>query len=96
MISDGASLFEQVAHGPHRLIDVVEEREIAVAQVVQAGLAVGVLDEAVLGAATVTGEAHIAVQALLGQGVELGLPELLLAGEATSSIIGVCAMLPSL
>ena len=57
-------------------VDVVEERLEAGAEVVEAGIAVGRSDEAVLGAAAVAGEADVAVEAELRQGVALVEPEL--------------------
>ena len=57
-----------VAHGSG---DVPEEGLVAGAQVVQPGLAVGVVVEAVLGAAAVAGEAHVALPAEARQRVAL-------------------------
>ena len=75
----GSALREQLAHIPHRLVDVMEEGQVSVAKVVEPGLTVGGPDEAVLGAAAVAGEAHVALPALAGELVALVISELLLA-----------------
>ncbi len=62
----------------HRGRDVVEERLVAGAQVVEPGLAVGRRREAVLGAATVAREADVALEAVARQRVALVQPELAL------------------
>src|SRR5213078_478549 len=69
---------EQPCHRPHRPVDVVEKRLVAGAEVVEAGVAVGRLDEAVLRAAAVAGEAHVALEAEPRQRVALVEPEPLL------------------
>ena len=66
---------EQLGHDRHRLLDMVEERLVARAEVVLAGLAVGRDGEAVLRAAAVAGPADVAVEAVLRQRVSLVLPE---------------------
>src|SRR5216684_3570409 len=71
---------QEPGHGLHWLPDVVEELFVAGTEVVLAWFPVGGGREPVLGAAPVTGEAHVAVQAEPGQGVELVLPELSLRG----------------
>ena len=55
-------------------IDVVEERLVAGAQVVQPGLAVGRRDEAVLRALAVAGEANVALAAVAGSVSRLASP----------------------
>src|SRR5271165_1964891 len=67
---------EQLGHGAHRLLHVVEEELVAGAQVVLAALTVWRGGEAVLRAAAVAREAHVAVEAVLGQRVALVLTEL--------------------
>src|SRR5436190_9364539 len=71
---------EPLAHEAHRPVDVVEERLVARAEVVEAGLTVRRLDEPVLGAAAVTGEADVALPAVARKRVALveAEPQLLL------------------
>src|SRR3954468_22999766 len=69
-------LAEQRAHDPHRAVDMMEERLEARAEIVQARVTGGRLDEAVFRAAAVAGETDVAVEAVLGQRVSLGLTEL--------------------
>ncbi len=57
----GAIAPQQLGHDTHWLIDVYEERLVASAQVIQSSLANGCLNETVLGAPAVTGEAHFAL-----------------------------------
>src|SRR5690606_38605790 len=71
----GPPLAQQSGHGPHRTVDVVEERLEAGAQVVEARFTVRSGVEAVLGAAAVAGEADVAVEAVSRQGVVLVLAE---------------------
>ena len=88
-ISEGArSCGEQVGHRSHRLLDVVEEELEGRAQVVEAGLAVGGGDEAVLRAAAVAGEAHVAFAAVARQRVALVQAELplLLGGDQLDEV----------
>src|SRR5450755_443846 len=66
---------QQASHRAHRAFDVVEEQLVAGAEIVLPALAVGGGREAVLGAAAVAREAHVAVKAVLGQGVALVLAE---------------------
>ena len=67
-------------HGAHRRVNVVEEAAVAGAEVVEARLAVGGLEETVLGAAAVAGESHLAASAVVGKGVAFGGAELALLG----------------
>ena len=53
-----------------------EERFVACAQVIQARLTIGCLDEAVLGALAVTGEAYFALSTVAQQRVALVHPKL--------------------
>ena len=62
-------------HDLHRLADVVEERFVARTQVVEARLAIGGVDEAVLGATAVAHEAHLALATVTRQGVPFGQPK---------------------
>ena len=57
----------KLGHGLHRRCDVIEEGAVALAQVVQAGVAGGGGEEARLGATAVADEAHFAVAAVLRQ-----------------------------
>src|SRR5664279_5410980 len=66
---------DQVGHPAHGQVDMPEEQLVSVAEVVQAGLAVGSADEPVLRASPVAGEAHIAGLAVVGQRVQLRRPE---------------------
>src|SRR5687767_7916572 len=78
---------QEVGHQSHRTIDVLEERHVAGAEVVQPGLAVRCGQEAVLWTLTMTRESHAAVTAVLRQRVAFGEPELpLLRGSAASNI----------
>lgn len=70
-----ASTSQQQAHLAHARVDVREEQRVAGAQVVQPGLSVPVVGESVLGASTVAGEPHRALQALPWQIVALGPAE---------------------
>src|SRR4029079_1667016 len=73
-----AVLGEQPTHDPHRTVDVVEEVLEAGAEVVEAGVAGRGFDEAVLGTAAVTREAHVALEAIGRQAVALVEAELAL------------------
>ena len=72
----GAVLGEERSDDPHRAVDVVEEVLEAGAQVVQPRIAVGRLDEPVLGAAAVAREPHVALPAVARERVALVEPEL--------------------
>ncbi len=67
---------QQRFHVAHRPRDVPEEGLVAGAEVVEAGLTVWRLDEAVLGTAAVTGKAHVALEAVLRKRVALVEAEL--------------------
>jgi len=69
---------EQVSHEPHGEIDVVEEILVPGTEVVEPRLAIGGGEEAILGASSMTGEAHITVLAVERQRVALIGPELAL------------------
>jgi hypothetical protein len=72
----------QPGHELHREVDPVEEELEASAQVVQTGVTIGRLDEPVLGAFAVAGEAHIAFLAVARQRGELVLTEPDLLGRS--------------
>ena len=65
----------EISHQPHRSVDVVEERSVAAAEVVQPRFAVGREYETVLGALAVAGEPYVAAPAVLGQRIEFVLTE---------------------
>ena len=58
-----STVAQPLGHAPHGAVDVVKERLVAGAQVVQARLAVRCVDEAILGAAAMAGEADVALAA---------------------------------
>ncbi len=68
-VGGGAVFLEEFSHGAHVGIDVGEEGFVGGAEVVEAGVAVGGEDEAVLGAFAVAGEADFAVTAVFWEGV---------------------------
>ena len=79
MISAGArSSASSSGHRSHRLVHVMEEALEGGAEVVEARFAVGGGGEAVLRAAAVAGEAHVAFAAVARERVALVQPELLL------------------
>ena len=65
----------EIGHKAHRSVDVVEERSVAAAEVVQPWFTVGREHEPVLGALAVAGEPYVAGPAVLGQRIEFVLPE---------------------
>src|SRR6476620_2883611 len=77
-------------HEPHRAVDMVEELQVAGAQVVQPRLTVRGQGEAVLGASAVAGEPHVAGAAVRLQRVALGLAEghLLGGGDQLEQVPG--------
>ena len=79
-----STLPQETGHEVHGSVDVGEEIEVTGAEVVESGIAVGSEREPVLWALAVAREAHGAVEAVLGQRVELGLTELTLLRPATS------------
>src|ERR1044071_8126113 len=70
---------EQVRHAAHGGIDVVEERPVSSAQIVQAGLAVRRLGKAVARAFAIAGKQHLAVATVFWQRIELVAAELALS-----------------
>src|SRR3990172_5461448 len=75
-------LAEFRGHKPHVWIDVLEESLVPRAEIVQAGLAFGSPNEAVLGALSIAGESDLAFTAIARQRVEFVLPELVLLRRA--------------
>jgi hypothetical protein len=72
----GGTLAAQFAcHEAHIWVDVIEEQFVAGTEVIQAELAIGGGEEAMLGAFTVAGEAHFAIAAVLGQCIVFILAE---------------------
>ena len=78
-----AALTKQAGHDLHRGVDMVEEELVAGTQVVEPGLASRGRDEPVTRALTVAGEQNVTIPTILGQAVQLVLPErpLLLRGN---------------
>lgn len=74
--SRGAALAQQRGHDLHRPVDVVEERFVPGAEIVQPWLAVWGVVEAVFGAAAVAGKTHLTGAAGIGQAVQLVLAKL--------------------
>ena len=71
-----AILPQQAHHQLHGLIDMMKECLVTGAQIVQAGLTIRGVDEAIFRTAAMTRDAHIAVQTILRQRVEFVAPEL--------------------
>ena len=67
----GTVAAQELGHQPHRPIDMFEEGLVARTQVIQSGLPIGRLDEAVLGTLAVAGETHLALTAVLWQAITL-------------------------
>ncbi len=58
---------QQLGHDAHRLVDMEEERLVASTQVIQSRLAIGCLNEAVLGAFAIACKAYLAPAAVARQ-----------------------------
>ncbi len=71
-----AAAAQQISHDAHGAIDVIEKLLVSGAQVVQPGLAIRRLDEAIRGTAAVAGKAHLAFPAVARQVSCLSWPNL--------------------
>lgn len=67
-----------IAHEVHIGCHVVEETMVTLAQVIEAGIAISITNEAILGTFAMTGKFIVAFPALTGKGAMLDVAELLL------------------
>lgn len=73
-----ATVSHEIDHEIHGPVDVVEEGFESITQIVESRFTIRRVNEPVLRALAVTGESHIAVEAILRKAVPLGLSELVL------------------